>query len=92
MERSEFEYAIGQLAAAGELLSNGGPEDTRMDGFQRLAFFRLQASNARLVSSVHTSDDELFSSTAQAALLMAGKKEFLAAAALLDQARALLTS
>lgn len=92
MDRDEFDDAVGQLTAAAELLARGGPAETRMDGFQRLAFFRLQASSARLVSTVHTSNDELFKSTAQAALLMAGRKEFLAAAALLDQAYTLLTS
>jgi hypothetical protein len=92
MDRSEFEHAIGQLTAAAELLARGGTEESRMNAFQLLGFFRLQAATARLVSTVHTANDELFGSTAQAALLMAGRKEFSAAAALLDQAHEVLTS
>ena len=90
MNASEVLAAIRQLGAAAELLAKAGPQDWRLDAFQLLATFR-RYDNAGLGSdAIETSNDELFVRTAQAALAMAGRNEFAAAHALLEQARSLL--
>jgi hypothetical protein len=87
MEREDFEEAINQLVAAADLVASA----EHGLGVQQLrAFFRLQQSRLHEIRSKHTTDDELFRSTATAALTMAGRKEFPAAAALLEQAQSLL--
>jgi hypothetical protein len=99
MDLAEFESAIDQLSAAAQLIASEVPQEARMSALESLAFFRLlkarisEASptdTSRTDHTSHTSDDELFKDTAMAALTMAGRKEFLAAALLLDQARSLL--
>ena len=87
MERTDFESALTQLTGAAELVAAGASDDLRAQAFEMLAFFRLRRGRAAV-----TSNDELFKDTANAALTMAGRKAFLAAAALLEQARALLES
>ncbi len=90
MERSEFETAIRQLNAAAEILAKAGPQDWKFDAFQLLAFFRRYDNPGPGLEAVVTSDDELFARTAHAALTMAGRNEFAASHALLEQARSLL--
>ncbi len=90
MEQKEFETAVNQLAAAAELLASGVDEDLRMSAQQMRAFYRLQQGRSNEPGVRRTLDDELFKDTARAALTMAGRKEFLAAAALLEQACSLL--
>jgi hypothetical protein len=90
MEPSEFLAAIRQLVAAAELLAKAGPEDRRSEAFEMLTFFRRYEHMGSGLKTVATSDDELFIRTAQAALTMAGRNEFLASHALLEQARSLL--
>ena len=87
MERTDFESALTQLIGAAELIAAGAGDDERAQAFEMLAFFRLRHGRA-----ADTSNDALFRDTAIAALTMAGRKEFLAAAALLEQARGLLRS
>ncbi|BAO91199.1 hypothetical protein [Caballeronia cordobensis] len=87
MEQTDFESALTQLTGAAELLAAGASDDLRAQAFEMLAFFRLRQGRAAAVSN-----DELFRDTAMAALTMAGRKEFLAAAALLEQARGLCRS
>jgi hypothetical protein len=81
-----------QLAAAAEILAMSGPENGRFDAFQLLAFFRTYDTPALGSKLVVTSDDRLFSLTAQAALDMAGRDAFAASHALLEQARSLLSA
>jgi hypothetical protein len=85
MERADYESALTQLTSAAELIAAGAGADERAQAFEMLAFFRLRQGRA-----AETSNDELFKDTAIAALTMAGRKEFLAAGALLEQARGLL--
>ncbi len=65
-------------------------EDQRMSAFQMRAFFRLLQGRLHGKRERRTANDDLFRDTAKAALTMAGRKEYLAAAALLGQARSLL--
>jgi hypothetical protein len=90
MERSEFVTAIRQLDAAAQILAKAGPRDSEFDAFQLLAFFRRYDNVSPGLEASVTSDDELFARTAQAALTMAGRNEFAASHALLEQARSLL--
>ncbi|KXU85367.1 hypothetical protein CR51_40560 [Caballeronia megalochromosomata] len=90
MERAEFESALAQLTGAAQLVAADVDADRRAQAFEMLAFFRLRQSRAGASKPPLTSDDELFKDTAIAALTMAGRKEMLAAAALLEQARGLL--
>jgi hypothetical protein len=90
MERSEFVTAIRQLDAAAEILAKAGPQDWEFDAFRLLAFFRQYDNLGPGLEAFVTSDDELFARTAQAALTMAGRNEFAASHALLEQARSLL--
>lgn len=91
MERTDYERAITQLQAAAELAVSGLPEDQRMNVMEALAFFRLRQGRIGESTVPLTSNDELFKDSAIAALTLAGRKEFLAAIALLDQARAMLS-
>jgi hypothetical protein len=90
MERAEFLTAARQLAAAAEILAKAGPEDWRFDAFQMLAFFRRYDDPGSGAHPLATSNDELFARTGHAALTMAGRNEFAASLALLEQARSLL--
>jgi hypothetical protein len=92
MERSEFLAASRQLAAAADILARAGPQEWRFDAFEMLAFFRRYDHLGAGLKEVTTSDDELFASTGQAALTMAGRNEFAASHALLKQARSLLSA
>jgi hypothetical protein len=92
LDRTEFLLATRQLAAAAELLAKAGPENLQIDALQMLALFRKHEYLSRDLSAVATNDDELFARTGQAALTMAGRKEFAASHALLRQARSLLPS
>jgi hypothetical protein len=87
MERPDYEQALDQLSGAAQLVASGVDHDQRAQAFEMVAFFRLLKGRVGMAA---TSDDELFRDTAIAALTMAGRKEFLAAAALLEQARGLL--
>ncbi|SAK83149.1 hypothetical protein AWB79_05595 [Caballeronia hypogeia] len=87
MERADYESALDQLVGAAELVASGAADEAqRAQAFEMLAFFRLRRTR---IGTPATSDDELFKDTAIAALTMAGRREYLAAAALLDQARGL---
>ena len=86
MDRSEFLLVTRQLAAAAQILASSGPRDRRPDALQMLEFFRRYEQHV-----VATSNDELFARTGEAALTMAGRNEFAASHALLEQARSLLT-
>lgn len=89
MERADYEKTITQLIGAAELVASGvSAEDDRMHAFEALAFFRLRRQRIGEAASA-VSDDDLFKDSAMAALTMAGRKHFLAAIALLDQARSL---
>jgi hypothetical protein len=90
MEHDEYESAILQLAGAAELLAAQASADQQIDAQAMRAFFELQKRRLNGATPPQTSDDELFKSTAIAALEMAGRKAFPAAAALLEQARSLL--
>jgi hypothetical protein len=90
MDRSEFLLATRQLTAAAEILAKAGPQDSRLDALEMLDFFRRYDRPGVALDVVATSDDELFASTGHAALTMAGRNEFAAAHALLEQARSLL--
>ncbi|MGF6871448.1 hypothetical protein [Paraburkholderia sp. MM5477-R1] len=92
MERSTFVTAIRQLSAAAEIAAKAGPQDFRFDAFQLLAFFRRYDDSGLSHKAGSTSNDELFVRTAEAALTMAGRNEFAASLALLEQARSLLSS
>ena len=90
MKRSDFFAAIHQLGAAADILARNGPQEWQLDAFKLLSVFRrYDQSNLGLRPAV-TSDDELFMRTAQAALTMAGRNEFAASHALLEQAISLL--
>jgi hypothetical protein len=88
VDRNDFDQSLTQLISAAELTAAGVPQDQRMTAFDALGFFRLRKN--RIGGSTATSNDELFRDSAIAALTMAGRKEYLAALALLDQARGLL--
>ncbi|SAK43418.1 hypothetical protein [Caballeronia ptereochthonis] len=90
MERSDYEQAIAQLTGAAELVASGVTQEQRAQAFEMLAFFRLLRGRIGESGVPVISNDELFEDTAIAALTMAGRKEFLAAAALLEQARGLV--
>jgi len=90
MERADYESAMNQLTGAAELVASGVPDEARAQAFETVAFYRLRQGRIGETRAPFTSNDELFKDTAMAALTMAGRKEFLAAAALLDQARGLL--
>ena len=90
MEHSEFLTAIRQLDAAAKILVKAAPQDWQFDAFQLLAFFRRYDNPGPGLKAAATSDVELFACTAQAALTMAGRNEFAASHALLEQARSLL--
>ena len=90
MNRSEFLQATRQLAAAAELLAKAGPQESRFDAFELLAFFRGYDHPGPELNVAATSDDELFVRTGHAALTMAGRNEFAASHALLKQAQSLL--
>ena len=92
MEHAAFVTAIRQLSAAAEISANAGPQDFRFDALQVLAFFRRYDNSGLGQTAVSTSNDELFLRTAEAALTMAGRNEFAASLALLEQARLLLSS
>jgi hypothetical protein len=90
MKRSDFFAAIQQLGAAADILAKNGPQEWQLDAFKLLSVFRrYDQSNLGLWPAV-TSDDELFTRTAEAALTMAGRNEFAASHALLEQAISLL--
>ncbi|KMZ11382.1 hypothetical protein BHUM_06004 [Candidatus Burkholderia humilis] len=84
MNRTDFDQSLTQLISAAELIAAGVPQDQRMAVFEALSFFRLRKN--RIGATTDTSNDELFKDSAIAALTMAGRKEYLAALALLDQA------
>jgi hypothetical protein len=91
MEQEDFEQAVRQLRAASELVASGVSDDEERMNAQRMrAFFMMKEESLRLTNGVETSNDDLFKDTAKAALEMAGRKAFLAAAALLEQARSLI--
>jgi hypothetical protein len=92
MERAEYESAINQLAGAAALLAADAPDDLRMDAQTMRAFFQMQQRRLNGSMPPKTADDELFKATAIAALEMAGRKAFPATAALLEQARSLLSA
>ncbi|HEX7907844.1 MAG TPA: hypothetical protein VF534_07110 [Paraburkholderia sp.] len=92
MQRTEFLAATRQLAAAADVLAKAGPPDLQFGAFQMLAFFRRYDQPGAGMNAVATSNDELFASTAHAALTMAGRNEFAASHALLEQARSLLAA
>jgi hypothetical protein len=94
MESSEFETALDQLIGASELVAAGesNEDGARLGALQTLAFFRLRRTRLSDPAMRATSDDALFKDTAIAALTMAGRKQYLASAALLEQARSLLTN
>ena len=91
MKRSDFFAAIQQLCAAADILAKNGPQEWQLDAFKLLSVFRrYDQSNLGLRPAV-TSDDELFMRTAETALTMAGRNEFAASHALLEQAISLLS-
>ncbi|CAE6734233.1 hypothetical protein [Paraburkholderia haematera] len=90
MEHTEFLAATRQLAAAAEILAKAGPQNSRSDALQMLAFFRGFDDPGPGLKAVATFDDTLFARTGHAALTMAGRNEFAASHALLKQARSLL--
>ncbi|MFB9129066.1 hypothetical protein E2553_05925 [Paraburkholderia dipogonis] len=90
MDRTQFLQATRQLAAAAEILATAGPKDLRLDASRMLEFFRRYDRPGPELNAVATSDDDLFARTGQAALTMAGRNEFAASHALLEQARSLL--
>jgi hypothetical protein len=90
MKRSDFFAAIQQLGAAADILTKNGPQEWQLDAFKLLSVFRrYDQSNLSLQPAI-TSDDGLFMRTAEAALTMAGRNEFAASRALLEQAISLL--
>ncbi|MFM0223555.1 hypothetical protein [Paraburkholderia dipogonis] len=91
MDRSEFLLITRQLAAAAQILATAGPQDRRPDALQMLELFRRYEHPDTASHVVAPSNDELFARTGHAALTMAGRNEFAASHALLEQARSLLT-
>ncbi|MFM0325229.1 hypothetical protein [Caballeronia glebae] len=92
MERADYESALAQLTGAAQLVAAGVDGDLRAQAFEMVAFYRLRQGRIGESGMRVTSNDELFKDTAIGALTMAGRKQFLAAAALLEQARGLLTN
>lgn len=92
MDRSEFLLVTRQLAAAAQILVTAGPQDCRADALQMLELFRRYDQIVSASHRVATSNDELFIRTGRAALTLAGRNEFAASHALLEQARSLLTA
>jgi hypothetical protein len=90
MDRKHFDNAVIKLAAAADLIAVGVSAEERVSAYQMRAFFRLHQARAQEAVERHTVDDELFESTASAALTMAGQKLYVPASALLEQARSLL--
>ncbi|CAD6554027.1 hypothetical protein LMG28727_05631 [Paraburkholderia kirstenboschensis] len=90
MNQAEYEGAIDRLIAAAELVVSGASKEQRLDALGMLAFFRLRRTRIGEQGLPQISDEDLFRETATAALAMAGRKELLAASALLDQARMLV--
>jgi hypothetical protein len=90
MDRSEFLLVTRQLAAAAQILATTGPKDRRADALQMLELFRRYDQIGAGSHVVATSDDESFAQTGHAALTMAGRNEFEASHALLQQAKSLL--
>ncbi|NYH15550.1 hypothetical protein [Paraburkholderia bryophila] len=90
MDRAAFLVAIRQLCAAADIAAKAGPQDLRFAAFQSLAFFRRYDDTGLSRTAASTSNDELFLRTAEAALTMAGRNEFPASLALLEQAKSLL--
>ncbi|CAB3801554.1 hypothetical protein LMG28688_05377 [Paraburkholderia caffeinitolerans] len=90
MDQATYEGAINRLIAAAELVASGASQEQRLNALQMVAFFRLRQASFGTQGVPRISNEELFNETATAALTMAGRKEFLAAAALLDQARTLV--
>jgi hypothetical protein len=95
MDQTDFDTALEQLIGASELVAAGESDEggeARMGALQTLAFFRLRRTRLSDPAMRATSDDALFKDTAIAALTMAGRKQYLASALLLEQARSLLTN
>jgi hypothetical protein len=90
MERPDYAQALAQLSGAAELITAEAPADQRAAAFESVAYFRLLKARVNETQVPALSNEELFKDTAIAALTLAGRKEFLAAAALLEQARGLL--
>lgn len=90
MDHATFLVAIRQLCAAADIAAKAGPQDLRFGAFELLACFRRYDDAGFNRAAVSTSNDELFQRTAEAALTMAGRNEFPASLALLEQARSLL--
>jgi N12 class adenine-specific DNA methylase len=90
MEKTDFDNAVSQFAAAADLIAAGVSADERLRAHQMRAFFRLLQARALEGAERRTINDELFKSTASAALTMAGQKLYAPASALIEQARSLL--
>ncbi|WP_036025650.1 hypothetical protein [Paraburkholderia dilworthii] len=90
MDQARYEDAINRLIAAAELVVAGASEEQRLDALGMLAFFRLRRTRIAEQDLPRILNEELFAQTATAALTMAGRKELLAASALLEQARTLV--
>ncbi|NLP60526.1 hypothetical protein [Paraburkholderia sacchari] len=90
MDQAAYEGAINRLIAAAELVAAGASEEQRLRALEMVAFFKLRRGPFGEPGVPQISNEELFRETATAALTMAGRKELLAAAALLDQARTLV--
>jgi len=90
VDKAEYEGAINRLVAAAELVVSGASDEQRLDALAMLAFFRLRRARIAEHGVPHISSEDLFTGTATAALTLAGRKELLAASALLDQARMLV--
>jgi hypothetical protein len=90
MNQEDYQAAIDQLAGAADLVAAGVPPEQRMMASHMRAFFGMRQRRPHETTAPRTSNDELFRDTAKAALEMAGRHEFIAAAALLEQAQSLL--
>jgi len=90
VDRAEYEGAINRLVAAAELVVAGASEEQRLDALGMLASLRLRRARIAEQGLPQISDENLFRETATAALAMAGRKELLAASALLAQAQKLI--
>jgi hypothetical protein len=90
MKHSDFFAAIQQLSAAADILTRKGPQERQVDACRLLSVFRRYDQSNRGLQTAVTGDDELFMRTAKAALTMAGRNEFAASHALLQQAISLL--
>jgi hypothetical protein len=90
VDKAEYEGAINRLVAAAELVVAGASEEQRLDALGMLASLRLRRARIAEQGLPQISDENLLRETATAALAMAGRKEFLAASALLAQAQTLI--